>query len=148
MDILQHCKALFIENDYQQLIKDIKLNPELIFTVDRYNSNLLVYSASQSYDCSVVLVEAGVPFDVKDNHGWTPLMSAVVKGKIEIATYLFQKKAIATQRNRFNQSAFDLILKHHTNLLPWFKLVDAYQDRFNEEDLLSYRNLRLPALFK
>ena len=102
-----------------------KMTPaDLMAMVKRYESSNLLYLTDSSgqnlvhasaqagnYELTKILIEKGVDFDLKDIHGWTPLITAVNAGNFEIANLLISKNASLTTTTVRNGTLLHYLMK-------------------------------------
>jgi hypothetical protein len=69
----------------------------------------LLWAAKRGYsDCAIALIEKGVPVDVVDEAGKTPLILAVNAGRADLVLRLLEKKADIFKRAHDGECAFHL----------------------------------------
>ena len=58
-------------------------------------------------ECAKALLGAGADINKQDNTGWTPLMAAAQKGKIEVVRELLKRGAKKDLKNIYGKTAYD-----------------------------------------
>jgi ankyrin repeat protein len=142
-------ELLIENNNYQQLEKEIELDGDLVFLVDKNGSTLLMRAAAcRGCECTLVLMQAGSDVNAKNYYGQTALMNAAWSN-FKNAEYLIQRGADLSFRDNFGNSTLDLALsRKRESYHGWFELFTLHQNQFDEKDLARYHELRLSILFE
>lgn len=74
------------------------------------NGTTMLHAACRSGSCSIVqeLVINGLPLDMLDVAGWTPLHIAAMVGRYDICALLLEARARLESKNRHGKTPFDL----------------------------------------
>lgn len=97
--------------DLMALVKKYE-SSNLLYLTDSSGQNLVHASAQAgNYELTKILIEKGVDFDLKDIHGWTPLITAVNAGNLDIANLLISKNASLTTITVRNGTLLHYLMK-------------------------------------
>jgi ankyrin repeat protein len=144
-------EQLILKNDYEQLQKEIEINPEIVFLSEEHGFTLLMTASEYAFcDCVEVLVHAGSDINKAGRlENDTPLILAAYWGNFEVAKYLLEQGATVSLRDSDGASAFGYALRGDRNKDSnlWFDLFGLYKEDFDMEDKGLYKEYRLRSLF-
>lgn len=151
MDEFDRYLELIKHNFYEELQKEIELNPDISRLADGSGWTLLMSaSCHHACECGEILIENGADVNAKNDNNETALMCSAGWVCFENAEYLLKKGAeVSTRTKGRGNSALDMAIKQNFNenrKSEWLELFALYKNQFDEKDLETFYTHRLPLL--
>lgn len=107
--IMSHSKTAY--DDLKELVRKYE-SGDLLYLTDSSGQNLM-HAAAQAGNCKLmqILIDKGVDYDLRDNHGWTPLTVAIDAGNLEAANFLISKNASLLNTTISNGTLLHYLMK-------------------------------------
>jgi ankyrin repeat protein len=139
VDLAYKLGKMIEDNDYVQLERKLKEDPDALLFVDQQGCTLLMEAAGRgSLECAQVLLQMGADVNQRGVRGETALIEAVFWDQYEVAKYLLKQGAEVSDRNRKGSSAFGYATTNDTSGTSWKELFALYKEKFDMEDTIVY----------
>jgi ankyrin repeat protein len=115
------------------------------------NGRSAIHYAAFENEPSVIkkLLEYGAEIDAMDNHSFTPLMMAVIRGNTECVRILLRRKANQTLLDKKGRTAFDIAtmfeIKNKYSIISIFLEDHGLHQQKGLEELQSFSQLKSQA---
>ena len=113
------------QGDKQVVREWVDEDPANLWAIDAENNHeTLLHKAARGGHRSIVkyLIKAGLPTEVSEDSGFTPLLEATNDGHVEVVKYLIGHGADANARDNDGKSALDMAMEDgHKELIEFLK---------------------------